>query len=142
MSVALEDLNRRYQHLKFVEYDVNGPDDVVNWEKVMWARKKHEFRKMIDEDGKEAPVRFVTILRHKGDNISLMKLIKKAGFDSPNKYCIVGPKIEDVSSTEVRKALECRDTERLRTMVHPPVADKFLDLENSKWVRTVVGLSM
>ena len=61
--------------MKFVEYDVNGADDVVNWEKVIWARKKHEFRKMIDEDGKEAPVRFVTIPRHKGDNISLIKLL-------------------------------------------------------------------
>ena len=75
VSVALEDLNRRYKHLKFVEYDMNGADDVVNWEKVIWARKKHEFRKMIDEDGKEAPVRFVTIPRHKGDNISLIKLL-------------------------------------------------------------------
>ena len=31
MSVALEDLNKRYQHLKFVLYDVNGAVDVVNW---------------------------------------------------------------------------------------------------------------
>ena len=45
-----------------------------------------------------------------------MKLIKKAGFDSPNEYCIVGPKIEDFSSTEERKALERRDIEGLRVM--------------------------
>ena len=72
---------------------------------MIWARKKHEFRKMIDEDWKEAPVRFVTIPRHKGDNISLIKLLKKAGFDSPNENWIVWPQIEDFSSTEVRKAL-------------------------------------
>ena len=88
------------------------------------------------------PARFVTIKRIECDNTRLTQRMQEAGLDSSNEYCIVGPKIEDVSSTEVRKALECRDTERLRTMVHPPVADKLLDLENSKWVRTVVGLSM
>ena len=97
---------------------------------------------MIIKDGKEALGRLITIPRNEGDNNSLKSLLKRVGFDSPNEYCIVGPKIEDFSSTEVRKALESRDTERLRTMVHPPVADKLLDLENSKWVRTVVGLSM
>ena len=68
-----------------------------------------------------------TIQRNEGDNISLMEHIKKAGFDSPNEYCIVGPKIEDFSSTQVREALERRDIEGLRTMVHDLVADKLLE---------------
>ena len=54
VSVALEDVNKRYKHLNFVEYDVNGADDVANNQKVAWAGKKHKFRKMIVVNGKEA----------------------------------------------------------------------------------------
>ena len=127
VSVALEDLNERHKDLKFVEYDVNGADDVVNNNKVAWAGKKHRFRKMNVRNGKEAPACFVTFLRDKHDNIGLMQHIQDAGFDPPNKYCIVGPEIEDFSSTAVRQALERRDIEGLRVMVHDLVADKLLE---------------
>ena len=90
VSVALEDLNWRYKHLKFVEYDVNGADDVVNWEKMMWAGKKHEFRKMIIKDGKEALGRLITIPRNEGDNNSLKSLLKRVGFDSQMNTALWG----------------------------------------------------
>ena len=88
------------------------------------------------------PARFVTIKRNECDNTRLTQRMQEAGLDSSNEYCIVGPKIEDFSSTQVREALERRDIEGLRVMVHDLVADKLLDLENCKWAKVVIGLSM
>ena len=58
---------------------MNGADNVVNWKKVMWARTKHEFRKMIIKEVKEAPGRFITMPRNEGNNNSLESLLKGLG---------------------------------------------------------------
>ena len=78
-------------------------------------------------NGKEAPAKFVMFFRNESDNIALMQHIQDAGLDLPNIYCIIGPEIEDFSSTAVRQALERRDIEGLRVMVHDLVADKLLE---------------
>jgi len=93
-------LKQRWPTLKFVSYVMNGADDVVKYKK--WT--DHHRQIVMDRPGSD-----------------LWSHLRRNKVHSSDRF-VVGPKLEDISSSKVRKALMNGDSNSLKAMLHVDVA--------------------
>lgn len=101
-------LRNSFRHIQFVEFDMNGADDVVKYRKWMHAGVYY---------------RMITMGRpgYTEDVRRGMQAAKKA-----EEHCLLGPELPDISSTTARTLAACGDTTRILDILHPAVANWFL----------------
>jgi len=97
-----------WPNLHFVSFCMNGADDVVKYQKWVWAGPKGG--------------RYIAIGRP-GFTEEVVRGMQEAGVDAGDGYFILGPELPDISSTEARQALVARDTEKLAGLLHPRVTE-------------------
>ena len=100
-SWVVWDLQQSWEFINFVQYHLNGADDVLKYEKWTWA---------MDEAS-----RFITLGRP-GYTEQLRKLAPETSF------FLIGPELPDISSSQVREALYEEDFETLEKLLHHEVA--------------------
>jgi hypothetical protein len=94
-------MQRKFEDLQLSVWCLNGADDVVKYQKSLYA--------CVDS-------RYITMGWTLFDGIRTSKISAK--------YCHVGPKLPDSSSsTDARVALTQRDTHKLATLLHPWVTE-------------------
>ena len=99
-AVAMQHLREeaRWKHLTFVQYYLNGADDVVRYEKWTWASETE---------------RYFTVGRP-GWTDKVIDGARACGvWNTP--YFYIAPDLPDVSATEVRASLRCGDSAPGRT---------------------------
>jgi len=101
-----------HPNLEFVEYDMNGADDVVRFRKWLSAGESNRMIAM-GRPGFTDEVR------------SGIQRAVDQGRCAP-KHCLLGPELPDISSTAARTASAAGDREALLEMLHPSVADWLL----------------
>jgi nicotinic acid mononucleotide adenylyltransferase len=101
-------LRSRFPNLKFVEFDMNGADDVAKYRKWVGAGPRH---------------RMITMGRP-GFTERVRAGIASAGV-AP-QHCILGPELPDISSTAARDASAAGDAKTLLQLLHPAVAEYLL----------------
>jgi hypothetical protein len=104
---TLRELQQRFPSLHFTEIDMNGADDVVKYQK--W----HDGHRMI-------------VMGRPGSTQGVIKGMRDCGIDVDDGKCILGPELEDISSTAAREASMKGDRDALLKMLHPGVADWML----------------
>lgn len=107
----LDRMKALWPDVVFTRYEMNGADDVVKHSK--WK-------------GSSSSKRGIAMGRP-GDTDKVKKGMKADGINSDDGFFILGPELEDISSTAVRKALQdpderVRDRE-LKRLLHPKVAE-------------------
>eukprot|EP00438_Fugacium_kawagutii_P034619 Skav225851 [mRNA] locus=scaffold345:206053:207396:+ [translate_table: standard] len=98
---VLWDLRQSWESIHFVQYYLNGADDVLKYEKWTWA---------VDEDS-----HFITLGRP-----TYTERLRKVAPETP--LFLIGPELPDISSSQVRAALYEEDYEALKKLLHPAVA--------------------
>jgi len=104
------DLRQRWPRLSFQEFDLNGADDVVKYQKWRDAGPKN---------------RMITIGRP-GSTAAVVDGMRKQGIGPDDETCFLGPELPDISSTAARDASMHGDRATLLMMLHPAVADWLL----------------
>lgn len=89
-----------WSRLQFIQYHMNGADDVLKYEKWNWA---------VEDE------RYITVGRP-GYTEKLQSLAKET------KLFLIGPELPEISSSQVRTALFEQDNETLQRFLHPAVA--------------------
>jgi hypothetical protein len=107
-SQGLPAIKQRFPKLNFAEFDMNGADDVLKYNK--WRGT--------------GPRRRMIIMGRPGSTESVRKGMAFAKV-AP-EHCTLGPELPDISSTAARDASLHGDVSRLLTMLHPRVADYLL----------------
>lgn len=102
---CVRQLEDKFPKMKFVHFCLNGADDVVRYEKFKWSGPQS---------------RFITMGRP-GYTKQVEEGMAEAGVDSARGYFILGPELENISSTQARTALQKRDVATLKTLLHPNV---------------------
>lgn len=105
----------RWPKLRFVHYTMNGADDVAKNHKWNWAGPNS---------------RFITMGRP-GDTHFVAAGMASANISSDDGFCILGPELPDISSTDARRAVRDGDAPALRRLLNPQVAAWCL--ANSPW---------
>mmetsp|Transcript_52065 Transcript_52065/g.161558 ORF Transcript_52065/g.161558 Transcript_52065/m.161558 type:complete len:269 (+) Transcript_52065:42-848(+) len=106
-SGGVGDLSRRWPHLRFVRFSLNGADDVLKYRK--WEGS--------------GPNRRGIVMGRPGESAKLAKMISRSGIDLDMGWFVVGPELPDISSTAVRRACLAGDRDALGAMLHPRVAE-------------------
>merc|ERR1719356_1138041 len=101
-------LRSRFPKLRFVEFDMNGADDVARYRKWIGAGPKH---------------RMITMGRP-GFTERVRAGIASAGV-AP-QHCLLGPELPDISSTAARDASAAGDAKALLQLLHPAAAEYLL----------------
>ena len=97
-------LQNQYPQVTFIHYELNGADDVLRFEKWNDCNKSYRLIAM-GRSGYTEETR-AKILQSKVNPV----------------YCILGPELENISSTKVREALRKGDkNDALKDMIHPNV---------------------
>eukprot|EP00747_Dinoflagellata_sp_TGD_P182099 gnl/TRDRNA2_/TRDRNA2_36190_c0_seq1.p1 gnl/TRDRNA2_/TRDRNA2_36190_c0~~gnl/TRDRNA2_/TRDRNA2_36190_c0_seq1.p1 ORF type:complete len:290 (-),score=54.83 gnl/TRDRNA2_/TRDRNA2_36190_c0_seq1:151-1020(-) len=105
-----QNLSRSWPKLQFVEFDMNGADDVLKYRKWQWTGPQN---------------RMITMGRP-GYTEAVKEGMRSSGLKLDDGNCILGPELPDVSSTAVRDASVRGDGAELLKMLHPAVADWLL----------------
>lgn len=100
-------LRAEFPRLTFSHFQMNGADDVV----------KHSKWCMAGPDN-----RMITMGRP-GATERVLKGMAEIGLPLDSGDFVMGPELPDISSTEVRAALDRRDAVRLRDLLHPRVME-------------------
>eukprot|EP00929_Paragymnodinium_shiwhaense_P003579 TRINITY_DN10416_c0_g1_i1.p1 TRINITY_DN10416_c0_g1~~TRINITY_DN10416_c0_g1_i1.p1 ORF type:complete len:289 (-),score=55.96 TRINITY_DN10416_c0_g1_i1:243-1109(-) len=103
-----------YPKLTFVDFDMNGADDVVKYEKWDWCNESYR----------------MVVLGRPGHTEAVLRGMQKARLNKDDGYLIMGPELPDISSTAAREAAQRGDRETLLTMLHRDVADWLLQRED------------
>lgn len=106
-AVTIHNLQYQWPHLRFIHFYMNGADDVVQYGKCSWS-------------GPDA--RFITMGRP-GFTGKVWEALRSAGVDPEAGYFIVGPELQDISSTEARGAILAGDADLVAKQLHPAVAE-------------------
>ena len=99
-SQVVWDLQQSWECIDFVQYHLNGADDVLNYEKWTWA---------VDENN-----RFIALGRP-----TYTERLRELAPETP--LFLIGPELPDISSSQVRDALYEEDFEALAKLLHPAV---------------------
>merc|ERR1711862_315642 len=100
-------LRDQWPKLNFIEFCMNGADDVVRYGKSSWCCPQ---------------TRFIAMGRP-GFSDALSKDIANEGIDRDAGYFLEGPELEDISSSQVREALLAGDAKALEDLLHPRVTE-------------------
>lgn len=114
------ELPKRWPNLRFTEFDMNGADDVVKYEK--WRFVGPDCRR-------------ITIGRP-GSTAAVLDGMRSSGVDPDDGYFFLTPDLPDISSTAARDASARGDIKTLLTMLHPAVADWLLCRDGHKGLAT------
>lgn len=106
-GISLARLSQRWPQLRFWEFTMNGADDVVKYRKWAWAGPNR---------------RFLTMGRP-GSTAQVLEGMRAAGIDPDDGHFVLGPELQDISSTAARRALAAGDELAVARMLHPDVAD-------------------
>jgi len=104
---TLSELTSWWSQLNFVHFCMNGADDVVKYRKYSWSSPRN---------------RFITMGRP-GYTEAVVEGIRDSQIDVEAGYFILGPQLEDVSSSAVREALVQGNDAALRGLLNERVAD-------------------
>ena len=99
-SQVVWDLQQSWECIDFVQYHLNGADDVLKYEKWTWA---------VDENN-----RFIALGRP-----TYTERLRELAPETP--FFLIGPELPDISSSQVRDALYEEDFEALAKLLHPAV---------------------
>ena len=110
-GIIHKELRERWPALKFIHVRINGADDVVKHGKYAWSSIRQ---------------RFITMGRP-GYTQAVVRGMLEAGVDPEAGYFIMGPELEDVSSTAVREALVRGDMLALNGLLEKRVAEWCFD---------------
>lgn len=102
---TVEQLHKRWPHLTFVQYSLNGADDVLRYRKWRSAGPAN---------------RFITMGRP-GDTERLAEEVQREQQRPDPQYFVLGPELPDISSTAARTALNGLDMDVLARLLHPSV---------------------
>lgn len=119
--LVMVELCDQWPHLKFVEFDMNGADDVVKYEKWRFCRQLHG----------QGDYRMI-IMGRPGSTQQVLKGMQDCEIDPEDGKCFLGPELPDISSTAAREAIMKGDEALLCSMLHPAVADWLLRNEGSR----------
>eukprot|EP00746_Dinoflagellata_sp_MGD_P135714 gnl/MRDRNA2_/MRDRNA2_69771_c0_seq2.p1 gnl/MRDRNA2_/MRDRNA2_69771_c0~~gnl/MRDRNA2_/MRDRNA2_69771_c0_seq2.p1 ORF type:complete len:579 (+),score=95.47 gnl/MRDRNA2_/MRDRNA2_69771_c0_seq2:63-1799(+) len=103
-------LCQRWPHLNFIEFDMNGADDVVKYSKWVATGPRN---------------RMITMGRP-GSTAAVVDGMKRSRINADDGNCFLGPELPDISSTAARQASFHGDCKALLKMVHPAVAEWML----------------
>jgi hypothetical protein len=125
----VEDSNMSFRNLKklrpdlnFVDFDMNGADDVVKYEKWRFTGPKN---------------RMITMGRP-GSTQEVLQGMRGCAIDPDDGNCFLGPELPDISSTEARDLSAKGDQKELLTLLHPAVADWLLRNDGHNGLDVVV----
>jgi len=104
---------KRFEHLNFVEFEMNGADDVVKYAKWTYLTSRGCSSRMI-------------VMGRPGFTSQVLQGMAEVGLDRDDGKFIVGPELPDVSSTAAREASQKNDLPTLLSILHPSVADFLL----------------
>lgn len=128
---SLSKLRARWPMLHFVQFSMNGADDVLRYQK--WRHTNVHNR--------------VIAVGRPGFTEKLLSALKDAGFDGGNKQQIILlPEVGDVSSTQARKALASHDTQVLASLLDRNVAAWCLEhwpiacIHSDVWTKWFIGV--
>ena len=96
---AVQDFKEVWPSLKFIQYHMNGADDVLKYQKWTWA---------VEDE------RYITMGRP-GFTEELKSLAPET------KLFLIGPELPEISSSQVRAALREEDNDALDRFLHPAV---------------------
>jgi len=96
-------LREVWPQLIITHYMLNGADDVVKYRKWRWEQPQ-------------------LVMCRPGSTKELLQALHRYNVDTTSGNFIVGPELEDISSTHVRDALVRGDRRQLLRMLHPDVA--------------------
>jgi len=102
---ALRRLQQRFPTLRFIHFDMNGADDVLKYKK--W------------EDLERSSSRMIAMGRP-GLTEQMHAALQQARV--PQRNCMLGPELQDVSSTAANKACMDNDMDSALRMLHKDVA--------------------
>jgi hypothetical protein len=105
-----DQLERSYPHLRLTQFEVDGADVAIKYQKWNHATLRH---------------RFVAICRKDDDGSTqqLLSQVHRDRVDLDAGLFILGPELPDISSTRVRAACMAGDRATLQTMLHPAVME-------------------
>ena len=97
--------SKLWPHLQFIHFTMNGADDVVRYQKWLWA----------------SPTNRMITMGRRGFTQQVLTGMRNCGLDPETGEFIVGPQIMDISSSEVRSALRDGELSAVAKMLHPKV---------------------
>jgi len=104
---------RRFPDLNFIEFDMNGADDVVKYHKWDDVKRSRGQLRMF-------------VMGRPGFTSTVLQAMKESDIDPDDGRLIVGPELPDISSTAARDASKRGDVTTLLSIVHPLVANFLL----------------
>eukprot|EP00929_Paragymnodinium_shiwhaense_P062825 TRINITY_DN31382_c0_g1_i1.p1 TRINITY_DN31382_c0_g1~~TRINITY_DN31382_c0_g1_i1.p1 ORF type:complete len:923 (-),score=153.83 TRINITY_DN31382_c0_g1_i1:448-3216(-) len=107
---SLRRLKADWPSLEFIEFMLNGADDAVKMQTWLYAGPRN---------------RAITIGRP-GYTCAVVDGMREQGIDGASGHFVLGPELEDISSSAVRAASERGDRRTLLSMLQPSVADWML----------------
>jgi len=111
---TVEHYKERFPELNFIEFDMNGADDVV---------KYHKWNIVTCDD-----VTRMFVMGRPGFTPTVLQAMEALRIDPDDGRHIVGPELPDISSTAARDAGKRGDVTTLLSIVHPSVASSLLKI--------------
>lgn len=115
--------SQRFPDLDFVEFDMNGADDVVKYEKWHYMSRAAANYRML-------------VMGRPGFTSALLQGMAEADIDRDDGQFIIGPELPDISSTSARDASKKEDVATLLSILHPAVADFLLRFDGHRGIFT------
>lgn len=110
---TVEHYRHRFPDLNFIEFDMNGADDVAKYRKWNYVKRSEGRHRMF-------------VMGRPGFTHKVLQGMKDSGLDPDDGHLIVGPELPDISSTAARDASKRGDVTSLLSIVHPSVASVLL----------------
>ena len=107
--LAIDELRKMFPKLKLTQFELNGADDVVKYDK-FWSQESSRMVVMGRPGSTEAVREGMAAARPKP-------------IDTDDANFVLGPELPDISSSAARAATVAGDREALKGLAHPAVAE-------------------